>query len=91
MNNKVIAATFLIMLLLVGVVIITEKASVDSLFRVNVKALADGTPVQTCLLVGQSSNYQWGNFCNGETSTEMIYACEIMSYNRASGVSLCTK
>lgn len=92
MKSKVIIAAVSAATLLAGAAVFAVKSSTSSLFRANVEALADATPVQTCYLIGQGSIYAWHVYCNKDTSPEMIYSCETeMTYHSPSGTSLCTK
>lgn len=92
MKSKVILATSLAVILFAGATVLVSKNTANSLFLDNVEALADATPVQTCYLIGQGSNFEYKIFCNKDTTPDMIYSCETTpSYHSASGTSLCTK
>ena len=92
MKSRIIIIALSVVTLLAGAAIFVAKSSLPSLFLINVKALADATPVKTCYLESSGGTYMWQIFCDIRTSPEMIYPCNSEpSYKTASGTSLCTK
>ena len=92
MKSKVIITALSVATLLVGAAIFAMNTSTHGLFRTNVKALADATPVKTCYLVGLATlPLRKDLFCDENTTPDIIYTCPAESWNFASGTSLCTR